>query len=143
MTQHSHGPLTHDHAGEGEHSHVVRALCFRHVCRGYPTHDVHDVVGAAGKLLREGKELPDIEFPWPDCPVCDGDLEHTGDAWHCEGCATSWHLSGSKPSYDPDGDQALEPIRELIATLAGKPGFDYWRAALEADRATRWSAVQA
>jgi hypothetical protein len=40
----------------------------------------------------------DLYFPPPDCPRCDGDLDHDGDSWNCYECSLSWESNGSGSS---------------------------------------------
>lgn len=41
------------------------------------------------------RKLPDIEFDYPPCPICTGDLEYDDGLWICQGCNVVWERDGS------------------------------------------------
>jgi hypothetical protein len=51
-------------------------------------------------------ELPteNLEFPPPDCPVCDRTLEFDGDGFNCQRCHISWNSRGDGSSARFDDD---------------------------------------
>ena len=44
-------------------------------------------------------DLPEIDFPWPDCPICGVELQHE-DGWWCDACCVSWRSNGTDPKRD-------------------------------------------
>jgi hypothetical protein len=42
----------------------------------------------------------DLDFPPPDCPGCDRQLDHDGDSWRCYECCLSWDSGGSGASCE-------------------------------------------
>ena len=39
--------------------------------------------------------IPDLDFPWPSCPICsDGGEMHYDDTWYCASCGASWDSAG-------------------------------------------------
>lgn len=47
-------------------------------------------------------EIPDLDFPPPECPVCEGRLEHDGDGWNCYRCCAWWGSDGHFGDVDHD-----------------------------------------
>lgn len=45
-------------------------------------------------VTRNNDGIPEIEFPWPPCPVCDKELWHDGDGWDCHDCNLGWDQHG-------------------------------------------------
>ena len=58
-----------------------------------------------------GKAPDDLDFPPPDCSVCDGELEYD-DGWYCQKCGSSWNRDGRRGSFDFDvlADIAKEKV---------------------------------
>lgn len=45
--------------------------------------------------------IPDIDFPYPPCPICDGELTHD-DGWWCDRCQVAWPNNGTGGEHQPD-----------------------------------------
>lgn len=48
------------------------------------------------------ERIPNVDFPWPQCPVCDDgtELGHDDD-WWCSKCYHAWHTDGTRGVYCP------------------------------------------
>lgn len=73
-----------------------------------PSDQHADTVRPVVALLRAGRPLPEIDFPWPDCPICGGGLEHD-DSWWCMECEVFWQRNGTNPEYDGAQIDGSEP----------------------------------
>ena len=55
---------------------------------------------AAFYAANEPTKVLDIDWPYPPCPICHLDLEHTGDGWWCDVCCIAWEESGCRGERD-------------------------------------------
>lgn len=47
------------------------------------------------------ERVPDLEFRYPECPVCDDGTELSHDAgWYCETCGHGWYSDGTRGAYE-------------------------------------------
>lgn len=52
------------------------------------------------------KDIPDLEFNTPDCPICWLNTEYDDGWFTCYGCDVSWHQNGSgKDAMRADGSE--------------------------------------
>lgn len=49
--------------------------------------------------------IPDIDFPWPPCPICDGDLSGD-DGWWCDRCEVAWAPNGTRGERQGEDQEA-------------------------------------
>lgn len=84
---HEHLGRTHEHAhGALPHTHMLRAICQRDECRGFPTHDVHPLPinaimedGFIKSVVRDTPQ-PHPQCPTPICSMCHPNLPCIGPA---------------------------------------------------------------
>lgn len=62
---------------------------------------VSDEVMRTGRLeCYLPKPVSDLEFRYPDCPVCDdGGSMVYDDSWYCENCSHNWDKDGRHGEY--------------------------------------------
>lgn len=77
---------------------------------------------------------PDLEFRYPDCPLCCKEVGGDGGGFWCENCGTTWSRDGQDGEWnDPDAAQCastVQPFRD-----AGYPNIasDVFRCLLADD----------
>ena len=58
------------------------------------------------------RPIPDIEFDYPPCPICTGDLTCDG-SWWCDACCVGWDNNGGRGEFD----------RKTAAEIDDHPAF--------------------